>query len=651
MAINRYTTRTAAAPVFYQTPLEPLVAALQQKQTKYDQYAALADELGSTSLDALDADRARANTIVRGYNDQIDNMVSQYEGDYSKLGKDLLGLSRSIRRDFSPGGEAYAIQSNKQTYTQWLANQRERLNEGLIRPFQMNLASQYILGNYEGVGTAGPGGVYNSLQTEDINQYTDVNELASQYASEVVADKIEQGVWHDVGGGIYKKTSTGLEAISEEEISNAVMMGLAGNQDYRAYISQMQRFGADPTELESELAMAVGRVSSSYSYTNYAYDEDMRFDPARAVWEKAKLDAEAEAYSRRLMPTRNVNEPKTLEKPSSGIGRRFLQAIGGAGTSMYLGRDTENPVPNPFGTSFGDIVPPSIAMVAPNFLSSASGSSEDFENWVNHPQVQEEYGAILGEQYNFMMRNNVNGFAEMNNEEKFTALKTRYDQAMKDMERTQDIVLNTGPRTTEILNDNILRNNLIRTLDVSYVDSEGNQTPFENFDATARRAWGWARGSEITNLLEKGSVTGITQPASGQAPGYIVQSPDLDGYFVVSGYNADLDETTRGLMTLAAGMQDPSGQMSPPTRLGPLSEDGSAYTLRAQNDFNEQGFFKGKKQTEIYRLPPIKDANGNVVGYGDPQLTGWDLDYLMDFMNRINNIDFSPVKAEDEIQR
>jgi hypothetical protein len=69
-AINRYTQRTPAQPDFYKTPLEPMLAALQMKQQKYDQYAALADEIGATSIDALDADRARL--LIQLY---VDTMI------------------------------------------------------------------------------------------------------------------------------------------------------------------------------------------------------------------------------------------------------------------------------------------------------------------------------------------------------------------------------------------------------------------------------------------------------------------------------------------------------------------------------------------------------------------------------------------------
>lgn len=120
-----------------ETPLEPLAGALQAKQQMYDTSQNLADDLANQYIDALQQDQGRANALTSGWQQSIDAMVENYNGDYSQMYGELRGLKRDITKAFSPQGEAGAIQANKKAYVTALENERKRLEKGEITQQQL----------------------------------------------------------------------------------------------------------------------------------------------------------------------------------------------------------------------------------------------------------------------------------------------------------------------------------------------------------------------------------------------------------------------------------------------------------------------------------------------------------------------------------
>lgn len=190
MAANRFERSAPVQFDLYETPLEPLMMALEAKQRRYDTGYQLAEQLGEVSLDALQQDRPRANELVSGWRNKIDDMVTQYDGDYSRMYKDLGALRTEVRRSLLPGGEGAAIMSNLKSVQDATKEQRERLASGKITQAQYNLWYQNMMSGYTGVGTKDPVlGTYNQITPENIAEYVNPDDALHAALENIAADK------------------------------------------------------------------------------------------------------------------------------------------------------------------------------------------------------------------------------------------------------------------------------------------------------------------------------------------------------------------------------------------------------------------------------------------------------------------------------
>jgi hypothetical protein len=534
----------------------------------------------------------------------------------------LLGLARSVRRDFSPGGQAHAIQQNYSDYQTWLENQRKRLNEGLIQPFQLNSASEYVLGNYSGIGEGGPNGIFNRISGPEIEQYVDINDEVSKYAEEVVASSLESGQWVDRGDGIFKKTSTGLEAITPQEIQYAVLSGVAGNQNYQSYVRQMIEFGADPDIIATQLDSAINRVASSFSYEKRTYDEDIRFDPVRAVYAKAALDAERESYS--YLPPVQQREERSLSRPTGKLKSPFLE-----GVVSQLGFD------------------------------GVTGRTADIDQWATSPEAQSEYGVLLNETYQ-AVKANYPEWNQFTNDEKFEKVQERYEENYRAMSARRPYIVNFGDDTIQDATQQNLRSNRGALYDWYYVNSEGEISDKSNMkDVTDTLGWGDVVNNVSTDqLANEAWIVGRTQTSSGLPEGLMVTLPGhTDGYWIMSGADAQVTELDQQLIQITEPLANPYINESQWTEIGALSEGGAQYKLVKQNQYNEEGNFSDFDQY-IFRREPILDDLGRHIGWGPEQLmvdysTGqpWTVDYLQAHNNNISQFNRSPNKAGDHISR
>lgn len=242
MAINRFDQFAPLEFRMPETPLQPLIGALEAKQTRYDQSFAMADELSNQYIDALEQDQARANTLTQGWQTRIDDMVEQYDGDYSRIYKDLYGLKRDITKSFSPQGEAGAIQANKAAYVDALKRERERLAKGEIAQEQLESWANYTMLNYQGVGERDPiTGSYNELSPESIARYVNGEEIAREAAKEIAA--MEGGSETvNIGGQWLVKKGNKYEVIEPGLIQSVVERSLSNNPEYINYLRQDSKF-------------------------------------------------------------------------------------------------------------------------------------------------------------------------------------------------------------------------------------------------------------------------------------------------------------------------------------------------------------------------------------------------------------------------
>ena len=300
-AINRYFNRQAAQPDFYQEPLDMLAVALDAKQKRYDQGLAASDELYNTQLDSLKQDRAAADSIIQGYQSQIDQLVEQSGGDYSTLQPQLYRLKRQITKDYSPGGKAHAIATMKAQTDARIAEERKRVGKEITAD-QLGTLMSWFDKTYTGVGEKDPvTGNYNMVDLPTLAKYTDVNALVTEYAKDIVPQKIDNGSWVLRDGKIWEKTTTGTVEITPDRIRKIVENGLASNQEFMGYAQQMNDLG-NPLSAQ-ELERAIQRGIGTYAQFDFKQDQDIKYDQAYLIGLRQRLhDQSVDRYLNAPVP-------------------------------------------------------------------------------------------------------------------------------------------------------------------------------------------------------------------------------------------------------------------------------------------------------------------------------------------------------------
>lgn len=253
--INEHFNRQPVTFDFLKPPIQAIAIAAESRQRQFDENEGKIDDILSRSIEALEVDRPRANTILQEYRTQIDEIIGNVDGDLSRAGNQLRKLTNQITRDFNPGGEAHAIQANKLLFTDYLDRNRKNLNKkDGIRGFQLNMAHDFILGNFEGTGFNPSTGTFNQIDLPEINPHIDLNNRALDTAEKIVPTVIEQG-YEFVDGQWIRKVNGKTEILTPERIKRIVMNEMMTSGDVQAYIQQLGQFsGQDFSPLIEDAA-------------------------------------------------------------------------------------------------------------------------------------------------------------------------------------------------------------------------------------------------------------------------------------------------------------------------------------------------------------------------------------------------------------
>lgn len=286
MAGNLYFNRQAAQPSFYQEPLQYLEGALQQKQQRYDSYLALSDELSNMQIDSRDADRARANTILQGFQTDIDKAVEGAGGDYSNIGAQLHSIGRGINKSLSPGNAGYEIASRKVDFDKADAQKRELVARGVIPERQYAAWKGYEMNKYQGIGTKNVNtGLFNPMELSETSKAFEVSDLVDKFAKQIVPTNISSGKWkRGSDGTLWEYNKYGKQEVTPERVREVVMEGLQSHQGWQDYSSQMQLFG-DPISSQ-EVNSAIDRAVNTFAFKNVQTDHNIRFTPQHLLKSK-----------------------------------------------------------------------------------------------------------------------------------------------------------------------------------------------------------------------------------------------------------------------------------------------------------------------------------------------------------------------------
>lgn len=362
--INRYFQPTKYQGDFYTAPLDMLGKVLGQAQEDYNQNFALSQQIKNKYVNALQQDRATANTIQKGWETKVDDIVKKYSGDYSQANKDLNMLLSDMQREYNPGGKAHAIEYNYKTWTDHWGKVQEGVQKGDYTANQATLASNYFNKGYQGIGQPDPTtGSYKMVNPEPLAKYVDEYKLLQEAVSKVPRRTVKRVVPVPDGKGHFLMQEVEQEYVSPVELQTAASQTLLNNDAWVGYVEQMARFqGQDPqAALSTSLSNAVNNVTPLYSglfkdskstkiETDQVYLQNMR---DQSAW--ARMKYAQDAATKRMMMKHSLDNPDQVGEDLMRISvRTDGQAFNpiDKANGIVVGPATLSTL-NPFGDNFG----------------------------------------------------------------------------------------------------------------------------------------------------------------------------------------------------------------------------------------------------------------------------------------------------------
>lgn len=294
MAINRYSKRTPYQGSLYELPVEFIAKTLENTQKRYDENKEIADTIQDFTIPSLAQDRQRANALQKQYSDAVDATVAEYSGNYAKASSKLKELTRKIKKDFNPGGEAAAISGNYTNYNTWLKSSLELVEKGKVLGEDFNLANAYHMKNYQGIGSFDPvKGSYNIFNPETLSEYGDMEGNIQKSFATFKPEKSKHGTTQFKNGNIiYHETE--YEGISKARLKPSFESALNTDPKITNYISQRAKYlGYSPKEAQDYINNFAAQRANDLAYQNSSDIEKVTRDPLSLLYARAKIAADA----------------------------------------------------------------------------------------------------------------------------------------------------------------------------------------------------------------------------------------------------------------------------------------------------------------------------------------------------------------------
>lgn len=293
MAINRYAKRTPYDMGLYVPPIDALEKTLETAQKQYELNFTIANQLKQQFIESLPQDRAEANKIQDGWNKRIDETVKKYNGNYAAAGKDLRQLLFDMQRELSPGSKGHAIKSNFDTYKNWVLQHQELTKSGKVLGEDFNLAHNYYMKNYTGVGEINPEtGSYNQFNPETVSEYQDPSKLIKTSFDSFKPQKYK--VARDVFKNGNKETiEQEFEGVDPNRLYAGFSTALAGDPKLVASLKQRAKWMGieNPDQAVGQMLDQYAQYQAqSLAYMNQSDIQKLERDPLMLVREKARLD-------------------------------------------------------------------------------------------------------------------------------------------------------------------------------------------------------------------------------------------------------------------------------------------------------------------------------------------------------------------------
>ena len=294
--INRFSRRTPYEGSLYEMPIDLIARTLESTQKRYDQNKEIADTIQDFTIPSLAQDRERANALQRKYADEVDATVKEYSGNYAKASSKLKELTRKIKKDFNPGGEAAAISGNYTNYNTWLKDSQDLVEKGKVLGDDLNLANRYNMTNYKGIGEFDPvKGSYNVFNPETLSEYVDPDSIIQDAYKSFKPEKHKIGrtVFKD-GLQVYEEQET--EGITSARLDPSFSLALTSNPKYSSWLRQRLKYsGKDPNKATDYMQQYASQRAQDLSYMNSSDITKAERDPLFLLREKQRLKDASEA--------------------------------------------------------------------------------------------------------------------------------------------------------------------------------------------------------------------------------------------------------------------------------------------------------------------------------------------------------------------
>lgn len=230
---------------FSQVPLQPLMTLLQTKQQLYNQNLAEADALNEVlQADVLPGHMSRVNALNQELEDEIQGIATNYDGDYSRAGRDIQRMKRKISRLYSPTGEIGQYQALKNRYATIDQEIRQRMGKK-----DGPSASTYNLWNRQVLDQLNQVQFQNNQLVGDTNIENLMNDpqaikMLEEYAKEFSPQVLAQFNWKQTPDGRFIKTVDGqTKILKAEDVYLNLLQRLGADSRIKDYYGQLVRLG------------------------------------------------------------------------------------------------------------------------------------------------------------------------------------------------------------------------------------------------------------------------------------------------------------------------------------------------------------------------------------------------------------------------
>lgn len=349
--VNRYSRSQQRNYEFYAPPVDAAVQAMQMAQERYNQNYAALEDLKNKYIPSLEADRAQANALQKQWEDAINNVVTNANGDLSSISKEVYSLGKQIQKDLSPGGLGHAIQSNYAAYQDALARNRERLKAGKINAQDLNLLDNYVKTNYQGVGQIDPlTGQYSQINIPELSDYYDVNKSVTDLLTKLPKKKVSETV-PTVKDGYITYSTKETEKIDPQEAQKALVGKLYGDNAFMAYATQKaQLMGVDPLQYVQGVVENAATQQLPAFTGEMSYNEALKIsgDPVELQRRKLANDWALQKDRQRHQIAMKALEDKKAEMEAAGqnSSNLALVSVSDSSTGRYKPIDEKGLVSN-----------------------------------------------------------------------------------------------------------------------------------------------------------------------------------------------------------------------------------------------------------------------------------------------------------------